>query len=299
MKGCVKVKTNILISFWSPYHGQTCTTSNLVAIGTYLGIKYNLKSLLMHSQFEKSNLENAFYSSNDDIESMLFDENGIDAIERLARTKQLNSENFTDYTKTILNNRLDLLMGTSKKSEIGYEKMIETISYILSCAKSAYDIVLCDVSAGSTNEVTKRTLEMSDLIIVNLNQNLEILKSFFNKNEWHEGLDNKKYIILLGNYDSNSKYTAKYIKRLFNYEDEIFYINRNIDFLDNHNDHTILRFFFSNIDNNRLDNNFEFMQGISKISARLIEEMKIEEELLKKSLKNSSLFDEIIGVFKK
>jgi hypothetical protein len=294
------MKKESLVAFWSPYHGQTCTTSNLVALGTYIGFKYNIKTLLMHSQFKKSNLENAYFHAKDDIEAMLFDESGIDAIERLARTKQLSVSNFVDYTKTLLGGRLDILVGTEKSNEVVFQKILDTIQYILMCAKQTYDLVLCDVNSGTQNAITNKSLELADLIVVNLNQNVEVLGSFFNKEDWLEELDKKEHIILISNYDSNSKYSIKYIKRLFKCDAEIFGVSRNVHFMDHHNDHGVLRYFQGNYDVEKTDDNFEMMRDLDDISKYVLDFLKFDINLIDKPIDNKSITKKLLAsVFKK
>lgn len=285
---------NLLVGFWSPYHGQTCTTSSLVAVGTYIGITQNIKTLLMHSKFDKSNLENAFLSKHEDIE-VLFDETGIDSLQRLAKTNQLTSENFTDYTKTLIKNRLDLLVGTNKASREIYAKILDTLQYILVCAKKCYDLVLCDVNAGIQDEITNKILECVDLIVICLNQNVQVLEAFFTKKEWLPVLDKKKYTILLGNYDRSSKYSARYIKRLFDYSGKIYTIPRNTDFMDAYNDHGVIQYFFANHDTSNKDSdNYFFICEVRNISKWIIQHINIQSDLLEKPVESFS-FPKIIS----
>ena len=175
---------NILVSFWSPFHGQTCTTSNAVAVGTYISITHKLKILLMNNLIHKSNMESAFLL-NDDDDTAIFDDSGIDSLMKLAFSSKLSPENISDYSKILIPNRLELLIGTSKTRQNDLNKLSDVIKYIATCAKETYDIIICDTNASLHGDLSIKMLDISDIVIINLNQNIEVLKSYFHKIEWH------------------------------------------------------------------------------------------------------------------
>jgi hypothetical protein len=290
------MKKAVLAVFWSPFHGQTGQTSNLAALGTYIGIKYNIRTLLMHSQFTKSNLENAFFNQGGDALEALFDEKGIDALERLAMTRQLSSANFTDYTTVILSERLEILNGTSRKIADTDERMADTLPYILSCAKQSYDLILLDVNSGMGSKLTGIALNYADLIIVNLNQNMEVLKAYFKAEDIGPLSADKERLVLLGNYDRNSKYNARYIRRIFNYEDEIYAIPRNTAFMDEYNDHNVLRYIFANYEVDSWDGSHEFMEMLEAVSKRIVEVHGINVSGLVKPLRQKTFFG-VLNIF--
>lgn len=83
---------SLLVGVWSPFHGQTCNTSNAVAIAVRMAVTRTFKTLLMHNSTNKSNLENAFFAdiANNNTISNIFDESGMDALMKLARTPLVN-----------------------------------------------------------------------------------------------------------------------------------------------------------------------------------------------------------------
>ena len=101
------------IAFWSPVHGQTATTSNALALGCMMGIDYRLRMLLTHNHFVKSTMEASlmgkeFLEGNgNELKDI-----GIDALSRYIRYNRLDEDSLKSYTKTLLRNRLDLLIGT-------------------------------------------------------------------------------------------------------------------------------------------------------------------------------------------
>src|SRR5690606_31316759 len=144
-----------------------------------------------------SNMENAFFNQEED-RILDFEDTGIDAMVRLIKTGQLNAEDIHNYSKTFLNERLDLLTGST--SPIRLPNEAKYMPSIFNVAKDHYNFIFVDVSSGLQSEVTKEILNIADLIVVNLNQNKKVLNSYFSnlKNLF----ENKDTAILLGRYDS-------------------------------------------------------------------------------------------------
>jgi len=288
------MKNSIIVSFWSPFHGQCGQTFNAVSLATYLATNYNLKILIMHSQQEKNNLESAFFERKSSLDELLFDESGIDAIDRLAVTRQLNTESFKDYTKNLLKDRLDVLVGTNKKSETSYKNMATTMPYILACAKKVYDIVIVDINSGDQFEITKKVTEVSDITVINLNQNIELLKSHFSKNNYDLNIKNKIY--LLGNYEKKSLYNKKLIARMFNLE-KMFAIYRNPLLMDFYNKNDVIRYFMTNFPEDTDD--YEFLMELKRLSEEIIRRMKTEPKQFESRIQNVSLTEAFLEMFKK
>ena len=237
-----------MIAFWSPFQGQTGQTLSMAAVGSCLGINYSISTLLMHTHFLRSNLENAFLPPNKDVKSQMFNERGIDAVVKLARTKQLSEKNLTDYTTALIPGRLEILTGTNKSFSESSTRLLDSLSYIITCAKQSFNLIVCDLNSGLNSEITEIMLKNADFVVVCLNQNLELLKDFFDRQSIHPEIQNHKYSVLLGNYHSESIYTASYIKKLFKYKNEVFITPRNSDLMDAHNGHDLLKYFFTNKD---------------------------------------------------
>lgn len=288
------MKNSIIVSFWSPVHGQCGQTFNSVSFATYIATNYGIKTLIMHSQQEKNNLETAFYEKKTSSDELLFDESGIDAIDRLAVTRQLSADNFKDYTKNLITDRLDILVGTSKKSETSYKNMATTMPYILACAKKVYDLVIIDINSGDLFDITRKVLEVSDISVINLNQNLELLKSYFNKDIYNLEINNKIY--LLGNYEKNSIYSKKFISRMFGL-DKVFAVHRNTLAMDFYNKNSIIRYFMTNFTDNTDD--YEFLMDLKTLSEEIIRKMKVEPKQLENRIQNISLVNSFLEMFKK
>ncbi|MCX7572122.1 chromosome partitioning protein ParA [Tumebacillus sp. DT12] len=266
------------VAFWGSAHGQVATTANVIASATIIGLEYSLRTLVAHTHWSRSTLEAAFLKHAAHREESLFDfsDTGIDALERLARSGRLSPEIIQDYTKPILKDRLDLLSGTTKPDEEMFASIHEVIPGIFATANRFYNLSLIDVNSGHQNTLTKAVLGSSDLIVVNLNQNISLLERFFSKEDWPDVLNEKPFIIVLGQYDAESKYTATNIARRFRYKGPIYTVPYCTGFMDACNDRNVLDFFLRNRYVAKGHENYAFIQEVSKLGKAILEHLKID-----------------------
>lgn len=229
----------MIIAFWSDFHGQTGTTTNTISTATYIALKYDLKVLLTHSQFSKSNMENAFFYGHQKESVLNFEDTGIDAMERLSKAGLLKTEDIHNYSRTLINDRLDLLTGST--SSIRRADEAEHLVSILQTAKEAYNLIFVDVNAGMQTDVSSKILENADIIVVNLNQNVTILNNYFK--EVCQNFKEKEIVLLLGNYNEVSKYSAKYIRNKYKYKKDIYLVPYDTGLMDSINDQNVLNYF--------------------------------------------------------
>lgn len=268
-----------IIAFWSTHHGQTCTTSNMLCCSLYMAMKYNLHSLLVNSQVKLSNFDYAFFNEKEVLNPILNDV-GIDSVERLARSKQLCAENIADYTKEIVFKRLEILLSSRKQDSSILKNLDEFIQYILLCAKQAYDIVFCDINSGVYNDISTKAIQHADLVVVNLNQNISVLKNFFEGIQYKEFLSNKDFIVLLGDYKPSSRYTPSYIKRLFKFTGDIFVVPHNVDVMDYSNESRLHNYFFMCYDSDKGDKAYPFMQAMDSLVSGLLKHLSYDAKYL-------------------
>lgn len=247
------------IAFWSNVHGQTATTSNIIAIALMTALEYRLKVLMTHNHFDRSTVETSLiekkYLKN---ELMELSDNGIDALARFIKSNKLDKDNIVNYTTTLLNKKLDLLTGTTHTNKEFYMSDINNvIDLILNLAKEFYDIVFIDVSSGK-NELSSKILKNSDVIVVNLCQNAAVLDEFFEKYREHI----EKCIFLVGRYDKDSRFNKKNIMRKYNIKKNIALIPYCIEFSDACSSGTAIDFFLKNISAKKDDLNYYFIEEV-------------------------------------
>lgn len=247
------------IAFWSNVHGQTATTSNIIAIALMTALEYRLKVLITHNHFDRSTVETSLIEKKYlKTELMELSDNGIDALARFIKSNKLDKDNIVNYTTTLLNKKLDLLTGTTHTNKEFYISDINNvIDLILNLAKEFYDIVLIDVSSGK-NELSSKILKNSDVIVVNLCQNAAVLDEFFEKYREHI----EKCIFLVGRYDKDSRFSKKNIMRKYNIKKNIALIPYCIEFSDACSCGTAIDFFLKNISAKKDDLNYYFIEEV-------------------------------------
>ncbi len=195
----------MVVAFYSPMHGQTGTSSNLLSIALLLALKYQKKLFLMESHFEKNALESMLVKMPKPRELSVYEDFGIDLLTRSKVLINLAEEQLINASFSFLNNQIHLLPGTRQIDRDIFEQSIhQTILDVIEIADLHHDMVLIDVNA-SKNRLSNQILERADLIVVNLSQNPWLIKQFFKESQ----NEKEKIIYLLGNYDKNSHFNLR------------------------------------------------------------------------------------------
>ena len=200
------------IVYWSPMHGQTGTTSNMLASALYIGIQYRKKSLLMHTHFNLNNLEAPLVGSNAKNADSIgyFQDVGLDALVRTFKASRLGKEDLDNCCISIPNTLVSLLPGTTKHNQASYAyEMNMVILNLLRSMEELVDIIFIDVCSGK-HPLSRKIIDASDIIVINLSQNTGVIENCFYN---YPNLLHQKVFYLVGNYDDNSKYNIRNIRR--------------------------------------------------------------------------------------
>lgn len=266
------------IAFWSGRHGQTGITSNVVAVSAIIGTEYVTKTLVSHTHWSMSSLEAIFLKKRKETFSEFdYSRKGLDSLELLARSEKLEPASVKDYTDTILKDRLELLRGTSKPSEELHNNIQDVIQSIYAAAKNYYDLLMIDVNSGTRNKITQAVLETSDLIVVCLNQNLVVLDEFFNNPP--SFLKDKKYVIVLGQYEPKSKYKISNLIRIYKPAVPIYTVPHNAGFMDAMNDKAVLEFILRNQKIGKDHENYYFMSEVRRFAKGIFDAVGMDTKL--------------------
>lgn len=293
---------SITIGTWSPYHGQTGNTTNCVALSVRMAFTHTLKILLMHNTPEKSGMERAFYDAEAgfglaDISSSVLRETGIDAVIKLMRTGQLDEASFVDYVSVLAKDRLEMLVGSRQTDSNARNIMQGQIQTIIDCAKRRYDMIFLDIASG-TSTLSDETMSVTDLILVSLNQNEEVLTSYFSRRDWCPTLDLKPHILLVGNFDESSAWSIARIRKTYGYQGEIYPIPRYSKWLDAHNDHKVLEL-FSGITPKMLKKSFvdaTYFHALDTVIKRILFMSGLDENHTFNPLETRTLFDKLLKI---
>ena len=168
-----------IVSFWSPENSsQLSTTAAAVAVSAMIPTKCHYKSIVTQTHYSDMPLESSFFNMDKlgNKGSLDIADVGVDALDRLLRSNKLTPENISNYAKPIAKGRLELLYGTFKNDLDSYSRILETFPLILDYASQFYDIVLVDVNKGYDSPEVNQILQKSDLIVLSMSQNFQILK---------------------------------------------------------------------------------------------------------------------------
>ncbi|MFJ7982177.1 hypothetical protein ACIQ1D_18105 [Lysinibacillus xylanilyticus] len=259
---------------WSPVHGQAATTSNVAALAAHFALTYTHQSLITHTQLTYSTLESLF--GKEMTASRGFD-SGIEALERLAKSRYLKAEAVRDYTETVYRGRLDLLGGTQNQS-------LETpqlLELLLEVTEDAYDLVWVDAHSGTRSNTSRRLLRKADLVIVNLPQNRYVIEQFFSGEGFPPELKGKEIVILISQYDKDVKPGISKIKRKYSKEHPVFPINYSSKFKDSSNSFGITELFYRVANSNKgleIQDFIDSLTVVNKYIAKKLELEVIEEE---------------------
>lgn len=266
-----------VVTFWGLKAGQGATSSNLISVAAINGMDYHHRTLLSNTQFDSNTIEQAFINSNRTINTLHnYSTLGLDQLENLARSKQLSNNSIKDYTVPIFAG-LDLLPSTSKPSSDMHTNITDVIGSIYQSSKNVYDLTLVDVHPGD-NKLTNEILHHSDLIVVNLNQNVIVLKAFFELIKQTPDLFSKM-IIVIGQYDYSSKYTIKNISRTFKSKIPVYAIPHNSNFMDACNEQQVVEFFLKRKNINSTHEDYSFMEAARYLNKAIFKALEIDHRL--------------------
>lgn len=262
----------MFIAFWSPYHGQTGTTTTALAMASMTAMVNNYKVLLGHSHFQRSTLERCLIPKRQENDEGIseFSDNGLDALRRLAKNGRLLPEKVSDYTTPLLaGNRLDLLQGLEDTNDMDSKEEINILRRIFSRSKAVYDLVMIDVHSGSSQQLTRMLLEDADVVVVCLNQNRWLLEDYFNNESNGELLAGKRVIHHISSYNRNSKYTVRNIRKLYGL-DRVIATPYSSDLMDACNSGKVLDFFMRHLGSTGKDRFYPMMKLLSESMETLL-----------------------------
>ena len=197
---------------------------------------------------------------------------GTTGVAKAILSNKTSPEIIKNYTKTIYKNRLELLTEDNITQE-DYQSQRRTYKEIAKIANKYYNLVFVDISGNPDDPTTASILEESDLIIVNLPQNLKKINDYIELKQTNRIFNKDKTIVLIGKCDKNSKYNAKNVSRYANIRD-LYPIPYNTQFLEATNEGKITEFFTKFRGRVHPDENTYFLDEVKETSERILEKLK-------------------------
>lgn len=272
-----------IITFVNNIKEETGKSMSLVAIATYMAIEYNNKVLILSTTDKKDKIKSCFFEDKQvkkirlgifgENKSTLDTESGIEGIAKIVRSNRLTPDMITNYTKVVFKDRLEILLGAERKEKQNTEqiKINEEYINVIATANNYYDKIFVDLDENITEDVRKKIINMSDLVIVNSSQNYKSLEKLKQNKETNELLNLPKTLFLIGRYDKYSKYNSKNITRYLEEKNQVLTIPYNTLFFEALNEAGVPDLFlkFKKL-NDTEDRNAIFIQEIKRASENIV-----------------------------
>lgn len=277
-----------VITFHSNETKETGQTLSVAAIAAHMAIEHNYKILIIATSFNDLSLENCFWPYNQIRPGGAIQENamnsglesGLEGLIKVLASNRTSNEIVKNYSRTVLRDRLDILLSPKT---ISYQEYSEVASYyqeVIAAANKYYDLVFVDLSKNVPGQYIENILQQSDIVMFNLTQRLRTIDEFIELREKNEFFRRKNVMLLVGKYDSFSKYNAKNITRYLKEKKVISAIPYNTLFFEACSEGTIIDFFLKirNIAD-EADRNSNFLKGIKATDDNII--FKLQELQMK------------------
>ena len=277
-----------IISFWSNSSKETGQTLSMVAIATNMAIQHNYKILIISTKYNDTTLE-ACYGAADNRKlvgkligtPMTNLDSGIEGLYKIANSGRMTPDIISNYTRVIYKNRLEVLhgykdldLGVSNKDE--YLKIKSKYKDIIQAANKFYDLVFVDLDKGTQDEMVNQILDISDIVVYNVAQKMNMIEEFVKFKQSHE---KSNYILNVGKYDSFSKYNLKNISRYVKLKSEICAVPYNTLFFEAADEKNISELFLKIMTIGDLDRNSNFVRELRETTEKIV--YKLQELQMK------------------
>ena len=210
-----------IITFWSNSKKTIGQTVSASIAATVMAMEHNYKVLLISADINDTSIEDCFGSqeSNKDIVNKLVNaprinlDSGIKGLMKLADSKRVTPDIIHDYTKIIFKNRLEVLYSPTNIADGSKQNVFENFKNIIINAARYYDQVIVDLKKGISYSQQLEILEMSDIIVENIEQGTKTINEFLTVNETKKILNKDNVIWNICKYDKSSKYNIKNLTR--------------------------------------------------------------------------------------
>ncbi len=276
-----------IVTFKSDEVKETAQTLSVAAIATKMAIEHNYKILVVSTSFKDKTLESCFFDINRLNETLaainkdkkVGIESGVEGLLKVLAGNRTSNEIVKNYSKIVLRDRLDVLESPVAVEYKDYEATTESYAEILRMANRYYDIVLVDLCKRMKPEHAQAIIDISDVVVINLTQRLACIDDFLKRKEEDEFYKRKNIMILIGRYDSFSKYNAKNITRYMKERKQVGVIPYNTLFFEACSEGKIIDYFLKMKNIDESDRNYSFIKESENMGNSII--YKLQELRMK------------------
>lgn len=271
-----------IITFKSNEQKETGQTLSLVATATQMAIEHNYKILIISTSFRDKTLESCFWEL-DKEKKPIFSSNrmttvGIDSgTEGLIRglvSSKTNPAMVKDYSKTVLRDRLDVLVSPNAETYQDYEKIASNYPEIIKTANRYYDMIFVDLNRRMDRNQAKSILDISDVIIVNMTQRLRNIDEIMALRKEDDFYKQRNVMLLIGRYDSHSKYNVKNVTRYMKEKKNVLAIPYNTLYFEACSEGKAVDFFLRLKRLDATDRNSIFLKGANEVVEAIISKLQ-------------------------
>lgn len=272
------------IVFWSPVHGQTRQSSNMIALALTIALKNGYRGLITQTQYAMNDMEDVIVgrTNRKDAREQFYEDVGIDALIRIFKSRLLTRTSVENCSVQLITGEehgsLALLPGTQTESrQVFDEDMDKALLAVLREVQRCYDIVFIDVNPGMGAQ-TKKLIERADLVVVNLSQNISLSDKLFR--EFPKELEGKEVFYLIGSYISDSRYSIKNMRRRYKKMTSAnsAVVPVNVGYMDAIASGTVKDYFVRNCSEEYNENNRVFMKEVADAANKVLRILKLERE---------------------
>ena len=196
-------------------NGENCMGATEIAttLAVMTAFVQTEKCLLMNTGKLHQGIERGIVSKHrsDNLYHPLADQ-GMDALARLIQSGRLNVRNMQDFTKPLIRNRLDLASGYSYTARLELEERSVVNQEVVRIASECYPHLF--LHHPDWTKMLEQ-LGTSDVGIVVLRQDREILERFFEHYHSLSHLQDRSIIVAIYHYDVHATLSVRNIKRMF------------------------------------------------------------------------------------
>lgn len=232
-----------IITFINVDKKEIAQSMSVAALASCMGIEHAYKCLIISTDYNDNTIERCFYNEYKKTQaSTLINmmgrkdidvSNGLEGLVRMFASNTATTKAIQNYTRPILNERLDLLENPKVIDIRDYKKMSSYFSNIAEYANKVYDIVFVDLNKNVPKESQEKIFGLSSVVVVGLSQTQQSIDNFAALKEKNSFFMKSNVAILIGKYNPESRYTAKNIARLLNEKNVPLVVPYNITFTDN------------------------------------------------------------------
>ena len=276
-----------IITFKSNELKETGQTLSMVAIATQMAIEHSYKILIVSTNFKDQTLENCFWELDRLNKPIIKNQghttvgvtSGIEGLIKVLVSNKTSTEIVKNYSKTVLRDRLDILLSPETEDYEEYTKICGNYSEILRMADRYYDLVFVDLSSRMHYKEANDILSISDLNVINITQRLKTIDDFIELRQNDEFYKKTNILLLVGRYDAHSKYNVKNITRYMKEKKQILAIPYNTLYFEACSEGKVIDYFLKlkNIDEN--DRNHLFISEANRADDAII--YKLQELQMK------------------